>query len=92
MKVKQFFQMKKPSCYEARLKIQRVELSDARIFRLVVENEKGSDVVDVTLKVTGNILFGFDIIKIFCVKLKLSETYMRQNNALHLYFLSINFF
>ncbi|XP_065561101.1 hemicentin-2-like isoform X2 [Artemia franciscana] len=44
--------MKKPSCYEARLKIQRVELSDARIFRLVVENEKGSDVVDVTLKVT----------------------------------------
>ncbi|KAK2702406.1 hypothetical protein QYM36_018983 [Artemia franciscana] len=63
MKVKQFFQMKKPSCYEARLKIQRVELSDARIFRLVVENEKGSDVVDVTLKVTGPFIFSSKMLK-----------------------------
>ena len=40
-------------CYEARLRIQRVEMNDARHYYLTVENEIGSDSLSVTLAVKG---------------------------------------
>ena len=40
-------------CYESRLRIQRVEMNDARHYYLTVENEKGSDSLYVTLAVKG---------------------------------------
>ncbi|KAK2710175.1 hypothetical protein QYM36_013745, partial [Artemia franciscana] len=42
---------KRPSCYEATLRIQRADVSDARQFTLLVENEKGVDSVSVSLRV-----------------------------------------
>ena len=46
-------QGKRDECYETRLRIQRVEMNDARHYYLTVENEKGSDSFYVTLSVKG---------------------------------------
>ncbi|XP_046443763.1 kin of IRRE-like protein 3 isoform X7 [Daphnia pulex] len=42
---------KRDECYETRLRIQRVEMNDARHYYLTVENDKGSDTFYVTLTV-----------------------------------------
>ena len=49
-------QGKRDECYETRLRIQRVELNDARHYYLTVENDKGSDSFYVTLTVKGELL------------------------------------
>jgi hypothetical protein len=46
-------QGKRDECYETRLRIQRVEMNDARHYYLTVENDKGSDTFYVTLTVKG---------------------------------------
>lgn len=46
-------QGKRDECYETSLRIQRVELNDARHYYLTVENDKGSDSFYVTLTVKG---------------------------------------
>lgn len=46
-------QGKRDECYETRLRIQRVEMNDARHYYLTVENDKGSDSFYVTLTVKG---------------------------------------
>ncbi len=48
-----FIQGKRDECYETRLRIQRVEMNDARHYYLTVENDKGSDSFYVTLTVKG---------------------------------------
>ena len=67
------FQDVREDCYQARLLIERLEPSDAREYRLEVENPRGTDSLLVVVKVSGTftnsdfIYFGVEANIVYCL-------------------------